>query len=57
MVGVRVRFEESELRQRVKAAGGRWSPERRVWVLPLGVARRLHLSDRLVPVPDETQAR
>jgi hypothetical protein len=53
LVGVRVRFEDAELRQRVKAAGGRWSPERRLWVLPLSVARRLKLSNRLVPVPDQ----
>ena len=56
LVGVRVRFEETELRQRVKAAGGRWSPERRLWVMPLSLARKLHLADRLVPVPDGPQA-
>lgn len=56
LVGVRVRFEETALRQQVKAAGGRWSPERRLWVMPLSVARRLHLADRLVPVPDGPQA-
>jgi hypothetical protein len=57
LVGVRVRFEERELRQRVKAAGGRWSPERRLWVMPLSMARRLHLADRLVRVPDGPQAK
>jgi hypothetical protein len=52
LVGVRIRFDETELRERVKAAGARWSPERRVWIMPLGLARRLRLGERLVPAPD-----
>ena len=53
-VGVRIRFDETELRERVKAAGARWSPERRVWIMPLGLAGRLRLGERLVPAPDES---
>ena len=45
-------FDETDLRERVKAAGARWSPERRLWIMPLGLARRFRLAERLAPVPD-----
>ena len=52
LVHLRVRFHQEQLRKRVKEAGGRWLPDKKVWVVPLGVARRLGLDDRAVAVPD-----
>jgi hypothetical protein len=52
LVGLRVHFHEEQLRKRVKEAGGRWLPEKKLWVVPMGVARRLGLADRAVAVPD-----
>ncbi|MCP3998850.1 MAG: hypothetical protein GY722_27830 [bacterium] len=46
-VAVRVDWQETELRRKVKAAGGKWDPERRVWRLgrerveDLGLERRI----------------
>lgn len=57
MVGVRVAFAETELRRAVKDAGGRWDPARKLWIIPLGVARRMGLQERLVAVPDSAAAR
>ncbi|MCP3994992.1 MAG: hypothetical protein GY722_07990 [bacterium] len=33
LVAVRVDWRESRLRRQVKAAGGRWDAEKRVWIL------------------------
>ena len=52
LVGLRVQFHEEQVRKRVKDAGGRWLPEKKLWVVPLGVARRLGLAGRAVAVPD-----
>jgi hypothetical protein len=46
-VAVRVNYDESVLRQKVKEAGGRWNAERRVWLMPLGRVRALGLLDRI----------
>ncbi|MBI5721281.1 MAG: hypothetical protein HZC37_26725 [Burkholderiales bacterium] len=47
-VGVRVAWAETQLRQRVKAAGGKWDASAALWLLPLGTARQLGLVDRVV---------
>ncbi len=47
-MGLRVAWQELELRQRVKAAGGRWEAERRVWELSREAALGLGLEDRIV---------
>ena len=47
-VAVRVGYREEALRQRVKAAGGRWDADRRLWQLPLIRVRALGLVDRIV---------
>jgi hypothetical protein len=49
LVGLRVGVDESDVRARVKAAGGQWSPQKRVWLLPLRRVRALRLQDRIVP--------
>jgi hypothetical protein len=51
IVGVRVRLDEPVLRQRVKAAGGRWDARRRVWEVTYGAAQSLSLEDRIVTGP------
>jgi hypothetical protein len=52
-ISVRVDYHEVELRERVKSAGARWDPQKRVWILPLAQARRLGLQNRIAP-PDGT---
>ena len=48
LVAVRVRLDEPVLRGRVKEAGGRWDPRRKVWELSYGAVRALALENRLV---------
>jgi hypothetical protein len=47
-VGLRIGYHESELRARVKAAGGKWDRERGVWIIAERRARALQLQDRIV---------
>jgi hypothetical protein len=50
LVLVRVGFEEAELRQAVKLAGGRWQQERKLWQLSLASAYHLGLDARICGV-------
>jgi hypothetical protein len=45
---IRVSYREEALRQRVKAAGGRWVPEERLWQLPYRQVKALNLEERVV---------
>ncbi len=47
-VALRIGWRERDLRTRVKSAGGRWNPDRRVWILGREVAERLDLLHRVV---------
>lgn len=47
-VYVRVGYEEAELRQVVKSAGGRWDQGRRMWQMRIGAAYRLGVQARIV---------
>ena len=47
-VGVKVFFRENELRERVKAADGRWSKTEKLWQLPYETALDLGLEHRIV---------
>ena len=47
-IGVR----ETSLREKVKAAGGRWDPDKRVWHLPMEQVLQLGLTGR-VTTPDQ----
>ena len=47
-VGLRIGFEESELRTQIKAAGGLWNPKERLWFVPVEEARRLGLIQGVV---------
>jgi hypothetical protein len=40
--------EEAALRERVKAAGGRWNSEKKGWPVAGAGVRRLRLEDRVV---------
>lgn len=46
---LRVPFADVSVRDRVKQAGGTWSPQRRVWELRHDRAIALGLEDRIVP--------
>ena len=44
---VKIGYEEAELREKIKAAGGRWNAARKLWVLSRLEMRRLGLEDRV----------
>lgn len=46
-VGVKVFFRENALRERVKAAGGRWSKTEKLWQMPYEMALSLGLEHRI----------
>lgn len=48
LAGVRIAYGETELRAKVKAAGGLWDPEARLWRLNKHKIRSLGLSKRIV---------
>jgi hypothetical protein len=48
IVGVRVGFEETRLRQQVRDNGSRWDAPARLWRMPLRSAKRLALLVRVV---------
>lgn len=45
---IKIVYEERELRERVRQAGGRWQPEERAWKVPYGVVSTLGLIDRII---------
>jgi hypothetical protein len=47
-VGLRIAYGETALRQQIKAAGGIWDAERKLWRVPRTVARKLKLENRIV---------
>ena len=53
LLGVRVEYWETELREKVKAAGGIWRPRQKLWemryevVVALGLEARVVADDRL----------
>ena len=51
IVGLRVAFTDVAVRDRVKQAGGRWNPERKVWQLRYDHAVALGLKNRIVDEP------
>lgn len=48
MVGVRIAYGESELRERVKRVGGIWRPRHKLWELDWQTVRNMGLEDRVV---------
>ncbi len=47
-LGIRLAYEEADLRQQIKAAGGLWDPNKRVWFVPAATVQELGLTDRVV---------
>ena len=48
MVLLRLGFHEEKLRQSIKAAGGMWLPERKLWQLSYRLAMAMGLGTRIV---------
>lgn len=46
--GIRIAYDEIELRRRVKAAGGIWDAEHKLWRLQKNLIRKLKLENRIV---------
>ncbi len=48
MVGVRIGYSETALRERIKNAGGIWRPRQRLWEIDWNTARELQLQTRVI---------
>jgi hypothetical protein len=48
LVGVRIDFTETALRERIKRAGGIWRPRQRLWEIERRTVRELNLYDRVI---------
>lgn len=46
---IRIGFGEGDLREAVKAQGGQWVRDKKLWKVPAEVVRRLKLGNRVVP--------
>jgi len=51
-VGVRLRYEETELRHRVREAGGQWDPRRKLWWMTWAGALRIGVAERVAAWSD-----
>jgi hypothetical protein len=47
IVAIRIELQEMHWRNRVKMAGGKWNPDRKLWELPYGQVRKLGLTERI----------
>ena len=47
LVHVGIKYDELELRKKVKAAGAVWLPQHKQWEMPYCIARKLSLEDRI----------
>ena len=47
-VPLRIRYYEKDLQRQIKAIGGTWDPNRKLWHAPEEYARRVGLMDRIV---------
>jgi hypothetical protein len=47
-VPVRIAFAESRLKNLAKEAGGRWNPEKRVWLIPFGKIKGTALEKHII---------
>jgi hypothetical protein len=52
LVHLRVAFDETQLRAKVKAAGATWDPKRRRWSISCHAAQTSGLTDRIDPASD-----
>jgi len=49
IVAIRIELNEIHWRNRVKMAGGKWNPNRKLWEIPYGQVRKLGLTERIQP--------
>jgi hypothetical protein len=47
-VPVRIRYNESDLKNLARTAGGKWSPEKRLWFIPFGRIKGTELEKHIV---------
>jgi len=47
-VPVRIAYAESELKTIAKGAGGKWDPEKRLWLIPFGKIRGTTLEKHII---------
>lgn len=47
MVPIEVRFEETELRERLRRMRARWDPEQKLWMVPYRLVRGTELEARI----------
>jgi len=47
-VSVRIAFSESKLKNMARAAGGRWNPEKRLWLIQFGKIKGTALAKHIV---------
>jgi len=47
MVPIRIAYAEHELKRLAKAAGGRWDPDARVWLVPYGKIKGTKLNKHI----------
>ena len=55
IVKVKVAFEETELRQKVKDAGAKWSKSTKTWKMPYKTALDLGLKKRIINDNDDNE--
>jgi len=48
MVPVLVNYTEKALRDKMKASGGKWNPEEKLWYVPYGTIRGTDLENRIM---------
>jgi hypothetical protein len=49
IIGIPVEYKEKEIRAKVKSAGGKWNPNRKMWELPYRKICELKLTGRVKP--------
>ncbi len=47
LVGLRVGYQETELRAKLRSAQARWDPDAKLWWLPFGIVAELGLEERI----------
>ena len=45
---IKIKFEETALRERVKAAGARWVQDKKAWQIDYRTATKMKLKDRII---------
>lgn len=48
LLAIKIDYEEKELRDRIKEAGGTWNKGKKAWILPPSQVEKLGLRDRVI---------